>query len=643
MTVALRLAEAERRALGAAAPILYTRVIAKAVAGGTAPALSMAFDPAYRQAVEHLYPRPAQPRVVYEYEHAQRAALIEMERAPVIDRARGLGFAAGDDEIGGWAKKCAAEGLALLHRKLDGLFSLADEEQSIYAVARNLCNRYGVTLPDCPEKVVLPDGSIGYKSRRTPVTVARRVTREKWWRGQGKKIVALRVEAAAIRAGDIGRTGQLFCTDTALYRRRSRQARNDQLMQTVTLTNELGDTMTLAELAAASTANPELRRNELMTRIRGLEEIADLRGDRAYFITLTAPSRFHCAPLAGKKNKNYDGSTPKEAQDWHLLAWARVRAALAKLGIRLYGMRVVEPHGDGCPHWHLLTFVSKEYGTAKKIRAEFFKQWLHADTPDEAGALKARVKVVQVDKRKGSAVAYVAKYLAKNVDGHQLEIAMDRGDDGKLASNGEKPRTAAERIRAWASAHGIRQFQFFGDAAVTWWREYRRLREATADEVLEAPRPAANDGEYAAYLHLVGGVAVPRKQRPIETWRELMADDCGAIKLNAYGEEAAPAIRGLQRTDDSAIRVLTRVHTWTRSTEIADSDDRTQLAAAARDLDEKIEAAYSRAGVDQAPWTRVTNCNQLGGPAGPELGRFAPEAGPPDGPPAERSRRMIEK
>lgn len=38
------------------------------------------------------------------------------------------------------------------------------------------------------------------------------------------------------------------------------------------------------------------------------------------------------------------------------------------------------------------------------------------DSPDEAGAQKHRVGVTPIDYRRGSATAYVAKYVSKNID-----------------------------------------------------------------------------------------------------------------------------------------------------------------------------------------------------------------------------------
>ncbi|MDE0856319.1 MAG: replication endonuclease, partial [Nevskia sp.] len=387
--------------------------------------------------------------------------------------------------------------------------------------------------------------------------------------------------------------------------------------------NEVGQSFTLSELAELSTSNPELRRNELMTRVKGAEAIALARGDVGLFVTTTLPSRFHAV------SDRYDGSTPRQGQAALCIGWARSRALLAKEGIRLYGMRVAEPHLDGTPHAHALIFCAPHQ--VERVKAVLRERALE-ESPNEDGAQRHRFTCERINSEMGSAVAYVSKYLAKNVDGFQLEMTLARKKDGGWELVDKNPQTAAERIRTWASTWGIRQFQFFGLPPVTWWRELRRLREGCVSPVIEEARAPADAGDYAGHVTAVGGVCKPRADLALCTWRTYESAADGQPATNRYGEPSPPKLCGvgelgrklyvevgpqplyrLSWNEEPVMlaRELTRVHTW--------------------------EVVINAPASAPAPWTRVNNCNQPGelagdsaGLAGPDLPDFyRPGARPP--------------
>src|SRR5690606_23412232 len=93
------------------------------------------------------------------------------------------------------------------------------------------------------------------------------------------------------------------------------------------------------------------------------------------------------------------------------------RAALSHIGIQPYGIRVVEPHHDGTPHWHMLFFLAPDQIDSV---TQIIKRYALTEDPDETGAELYRVKVELIDSAKGSAVGYVAKYIAKNIDGEHV-------------------------------------------------------------------------------------------------------------------------------------------------------------------------------------------------------------------------------
>lgn len=486
-----------------------------------------------------------------------------------------------------------------------------------------------------------------------------------FWRRVFRKAHARTVESCAIRLGLVNGRADPYISRESLEIATKRQAANAAMLAHTLAVSERGDEMTLLEVAERSVSNPTIRRGELMTRVSGFELCADDLGHVKRWAVLTCPSRMHKWTHTKNghpvENKRYDGTQPREAQQYLAQQWRRVCAWWERQGLRVYGFRTTEPHQDGTPHWNVLCFFAPmtERVQLKKLckvptaAVPVFddglrRYFLLNDSATERGAAEHRVKIEAIDPTKGSAAAYIAKYIAKGVDGFGLDVDL-------FGNNIERTSRA---VVAWSRVWGIRQFQQIGGPPVTVWRELRRLNPdnlgdvATVADTLRDAAAAVNlklsepDEKRAVawqrYAMTQGGPTCKRA-----AWRVRMLME-QREKANRYGEASQPRIVGVV----GAGRVPTAAPAHLAARGVAgggyfrpaltaiqsertewvviskgSADDAIEAhcerlqglihamdAKAARDMALRIEAQRKRAGdlerLREAlpPWTRVNNC-----------------------------------
>lgn len=341
-----------------------------------------------------------------------------------------------------------------------------------------------------------------------------------WWLRSIRKEHARRFEHVAIQLGFTSYKAGVYISNESAVRQRKRNQENAKLLANTKVQNELGQTYSLEELSALGVSNKAIRRGELMTRIRGFEEIAKDVGDIGMFWTITAPSKYHAVlSKSGEINPNYKGATPREAQAYLCKVWARIRSALKRQGIQPYGFRIAEPHHDGCPHWHMLLFVDK---TKAEQMEKTIKAYALEEDAQEKGAAENRVKLVKIEAGKGTAAGYIAKYVAKNIDG--AHVGDHKTSDGWIVTTdvlGGEEIAPSARVTLWSQLHGIRQFQQIGGAPVSVWRELRRVESGTVvnacSDVKDAWKSAQRVGEelasFADYIKAQGGAIVGKGYR----------------------------------------------------------------------------------------------------------------------------------
>ncbi|WP_244073479.1 replication endonuclease [Nitrosomonas sp. PY1] len=311
-----------------------------------------------------------------------------------------------------------------------------------------------------------------------------------WWNRRIHILRLRKIETIARNIELVNRLRGTYASDYTVHVKRKQKERNREYLATNFVSNQNGEIFSLQNLADRSVSNPVVRRTELMTRIRGFEMVAEHLGHVGEFYTLTTPSRMHACLHTGRANPNHDGTTVLQAHEYLVHLWALIRAELDRQNIHPYGFRVVEPHHDGTPHWHLLLFIPEMHREATRA---IMRHYALMDSGNEPGALKRRFEAVPIDPAKGSATGYIAKYISKNIDGYKLEQDL----------YGNPAASAAERITAWANTWGIRQFQQIGGPSVTVWRQLRKL-DKTEDPELETIRKSATASDWAAFMLAMG-------------------------------------------------------------------------------------------------------------------------------------------
>ena len=504
-----------------------------------------------------------------------------------------------------WCDKCVAAVTDCASQKM----SIADTKE----VVKEIGLAWGFTVADSTQQIepVEDESHADFVLREADELAWFSISRfleDKWWERKIDRAYRQFHEHCQIINGRVHQGASRYLSAHGLGDFRARKMSAELAMSKMVARNEqTGEEIDMLDIIKGSVANPEIRRKELMCRMRGFEDTADEHKLIGGFFTFTAASKYHAFNKRkdGKgayRNKYYQGASPRETQAHLVKVFSRARAKLKRLDMELIGFRVVEPHHDGTPHWHAAFFFNPKHEPAiRQVFADYFTRedraeldvsddefalWegavIDSDLFDEEKAaetkalitsisarISARFKCILIDPSLGSATSYIAKYISKNINGYKID-----DEEGKPADK------SAELACGWASTWRIRQFQQIGGPSVSVWRELRRLPQdeyvaagkAIAKEQgepyvpeirtlidiqaehkgdnIEVARIAADLGNWSMYIKSMGGLFCTRKNFPVAMVYKPVD--------NAFGE-TVKKLKGLGAFDRS---MVTRSDDW---------------------------------------------------------------------------------
>ncbi|OUR98074.1 replication protein [Gammaproteobacteria bacterium 42_54_T18] len=506
----------------------------------------------------------------------------------------------------------------------------------------------------------------------------KKVQCEKWWARKLKTVRTRYLELLEIATGQVGKDIYRSKNKKEIKRKgispySSKQAQCEfiesqrsgrEFLGKMELESDSGTVIDLVTAVDAGMANPINRRNELMLRMRETEELATEMGYVGIFYTLTCPSKYH--PNSDK----WIGSSPKDSQAYLVKTWSRTRTKLKRLGLGYFGIRVVEPHADGCPHWHMMLFMPKN--KVQWINAIIRKYFIFEDreellnrygpvfikhkqklifepNPNGLGVRVRNIEMgVQARSNSEKTILFQAykkqrqKWGYKKSQGIKAKepekfyrtfsprftaILMDstkgsaagyiakyisKNIDGYQVTDHEDDETGenitVNPVLCWANTWGIRQFQFQGSPSVTVYRELRKVREPIEQLDLERVRQAADVGSWINFVKEMGGMCIGR-----------LANFRTAYEVTPFGNAYGEAIRRVKGVATfacpiaQAVRELRGVYSVSSDASLLTRVTQwvKQLKGTAAAMAE--EAAFVGA-ADQS-WTSGNNCTPLGAAA----------------------------
>lgn len=396
---------------------------------------------------------------------------------------------------------------------------------------------------------ITPDGA-------TPDEAYLRASDPSFWRRKGARALRIAQEAKQLAAGEVGKSaGRLYASSSAAEWDAHKQTATASFLKNSVLFNH--DTYGSVSLSKLIKTAPE-KAARYYAFLKGLEALADEAGLRWAMLTITLPPEYHANPGQSDRGVAWNGITADQSHREIGQGWQRVRAALAKHGIVLSGVRTEEPQQDATPHWHCAFFykddaqlfqiqraILRQFPSGLRVRVGvptasglvFTAHQFRSLDDLEAGRSHRNVREgaqcqldlgtpkVEAGDKARSFASYVLKYVSKSVgvdysdESKPSDASQSVDDDDDIPSLVESGPASA--VRQHRETYAIRAIAFFGipKGVSTAWDLLRQVK-LDADESGDYVAPPADVAYLASvcqlpkgqgmatYLRLLGGLSI---------------------------------------------------------------------------------------------------------------------------------------
>lgn len=387
---------------------------------------------------------------------------------------------------------------------------------------------------------ITPDGA-------TPDEAYLRASDPSFWRRKGARALRIAQEAKQLAAGEVGKSAdRRYASSSAASWDAHKQAATASFLENSVLFNH--DTYKSTSLADLIKSAAE-KSARYYAFLKGLEALADDAGLRWAMLTITLPPEYHANPGQSDRGVTWNGITADQSHREIGRGWQRVRAALAKHGIVLSGVRTEEPQQDATPHWHCAFFyrdeaqlfqiqraVLRQFPAGLRVRvgvptpaglvftAHQFRSLSDLEASRSHGNVREGAQCqLDLGTPKSEAgnqarnfASYVLKYVSKSVGIDSATTSDSDDSDASLIESGP-----ASAVRQHRETYGIRAIEFFGipKGAATCWDLLRQVKldAGESDDYVAPPSDIAylasicqqpKGTGMSNYLRLLGGLSI---------------------------------------------------------------------------------------------------------------------------------------